>query len=79
MKRVLRDMRFLAAALARQGARTRADRLLSMTEQLPSIRQPGRIRTFREELLEWELTPRLQDDLAVVLTQLRACEFGLEN
>lgn len=72
-------MRFLAAELAGQGARNWAGRLLDMTEQLPSIRQSERIRAFRSELLEWRLTPKLQDDLAAILTQLRALEYGLEG
>lgn len=79
MRRMLRDMRYLAAELARRNARNRADRLLDMTEQLPGIRRPERIRAFREELLTWGLVPKLQDDLSGVLSQLRAREHGLEN
>ena len=80
MKQLLRDMRFLAAELARQGARTRAVRLLDMTEQLPSIKRPEWIWAFREEMLAWGgLAPRLQDDRAVILMKLRAHEHGLER
>ena len=79
MRRVLRDMRFLAAELARRGMRPRADRLLCIAEQLPAIKDPVWVRMFRTELLTWQLMPKLQDDLAVVLTQLRAWESGLKD
>jgi len=79
MRQVLRDMRFLAAELARRDMRARADRLLYIAAQLPAIKDAGRVRMFRTELLTWQLIPKLQDDLSVVLARLRAYEHGLEN
>lgn len=79
MRRVLRDMRFLAASLSQRGERAKADRLLVFTERLPTIRLPEGIRQIRGELLHWCLRPSLQDDLSVILTQLRALEYNLER
>lgn len=79
MKRMLRDMRYLAAELARRGMRQKADRLLDTTERLPSIRQPEWIRGLRGELLTWELPPNLQDDVSGILSQLRAREQSLHS
>jgi len=81
MRRLLRDMRFLAAGMAVRKMPAEANRLLEMTDALPGVRQPATIRGFRSEVLfmqedvrQW---PVLHDDLSVVLTQLRALEMGL--
>ena len=79
MRRLLRNMRYLAAELSRTGSRPMANRLLSMAEMIPGIRQPWPIREFRSELLTWRLTRKMQDDLSVILSQLRAHEHGLED
>jgi hypothetical protein len=79
MRRVLREMRFLAAELARRGMRDRTDALLEMADQLPRVTQPDTITTFRAHLLAWQLAPNLQDDLSSVLSQLRAIEHSLEG
>jgi hypothetical protein len=79
MRRLLRDMRFLAAELARRDMSNRAITLLEMTEQLPTISEPGLIGALRARLLTWRLEPKLQDDLSIVLAQLRAIEYGLEE
>lgn len=82
MRRVLRDMRYLAADLVRRDMRADADRLLEITVQLPLVRQPEQIRMWRAELLVMQERlhpwPMLQDTLSIVLSQLRALEYNIE-
>ena len=83
MRRLLREMRFVAAGLAIRGMSREADKLLTMTERIPSIRDPERIRRYRAELLYMQTMlrawPVIQDDLSSVLAQLRARETILSG
>ena len=83
MRRLLREMRFIAAALTRRGMEREADKLLTMTERIPSIRNPERFRRYRAELLYMQTMlrawPIIQDDLSSVLTQLRVYEASLSD
>jgi hypothetical protein len=85
MRRVLRDIRHLAANLSKRGMRDEADRVLGISAQLPSIKQSGRVRDLRWILLAIQDTLRergltnMQDALSIVLSQLRAIEHNLEG
>ncbi len=83
MRRLLRDMRLLAAVMFRRSKRIEANRILEILDILPSVRQPATIRRFRAEMLAMQegvrLWPALHDDLSAVLTQLRGVEVGLEG
>jgi hypothetical protein len=67
-------MRALAGELAMAGEQEKAVRLLAMGVTLIHATQPEQVATIRSELLSWELESALQDDLSVVLTQLRAAQ-----
>ena len=79
MKRVLRDMRYLAADMARRDMRVEAGRLLEMSVLLLTIKQAAPIRAWRAKLLVMQDTlnarhlPKLQDAL------FRAHECGLRG
>lgn len=85
VRRVLRDIRNLAADLATRRMRDEADRVLGISAQLPTITRPERIQGFRWELLAIQDTLRekgltnTQDALSIVLSQLRAIEHNLKG
>ena len=85
MRRILRDMRALAGELAMAGDRDKAERLLALGVQFihathdTKANLTARIATIRSELLSWTLEPALQDDLSVVLSQLRAAEHNMKG
>lgn len=79
MRRLLRDMRALAAELSMSGERDKADALLVMGVRVIHSEQPGEIEAIRAELLSWTLDAVLQDDLSGVLTQLRAYHHCLKG
>jgi hypothetical protein len=72
-------MRALAGDLAMAGDRDKAERLLALGVQLIHATKAVQVAAIRAELLSWELEPALQDDLSVVLTQLRAAEHNMKG
>lgn len=74
MRRILRDMRSLAGELSMSGDRDKAERLLALGVQLINATRSEQVVAIRSELLSWAIDPALQDDLSVVLTQLRAAQ-----
>ena len=77
MRRILRDMRALSGELSMSGDRDKAERLLALGVQLINATQGEQVVAIRLELLSWAIEPALQDDLSVVLTQLRAAQANL--
>jgi hypothetical protein len=77
MRRILRDMRSLSGELSMSGDRDKAERLLTLGVQLINATQAEQVVAIRSELLSWTIEPALQDDLSVVLTQLRAAQANL--
>jgi hypothetical protein len=59
------------------GDRDKAERLLTLGVQLINATQGEQVAAIRSELLDWELESALQDDLSVVLTQLRAAQANV--
>jgi hypothetical protein len=72
-------MRALAGELAMADEREKAERLLALGVLLIHATRPMQVGAIRVELLSWELSPPLQDDLSVVLTQLRAAEHNMKG
>lgn len=72
-------MRALAGELSMSGDRDKAERLLALGVQLIHATQGAQVAAIRAELLGWELEAPLQDDLSVVLTQLRAAEHNMKG
>ena len=79
MRRILRDMRALSGELSMSGDRDKAERLLALGVQFIHATQAEQVSAIRSELLSWTLEPALQDDLSVVLSQLRAAEHNMKG
>jgi hypothetical protein len=70
-------MRALAGELAMAGDRDKAERLMALGVQLIHATQGEQVSAIRSELLSWTIEPALQDDLSVVLRQLREAQVNL--
>jgi hypothetical protein len=83
MKRLLQELRFAATSLAARHMQREANKLLTMTERIPSIHNPELIRRYRVEVLCIQTVlnawPVIQDDLSGILTQLRELESNLSG